>query len=603
MKVLVVGGFLGAGKTTAIRCLAEHLRERGERVAVITNDQGHTLVDTEAVRASATLVREIGGGCFCCRYTELESALDEAADAGISVAITEAVGSCTDLVATVLSPLCDRRTGRFQMGPLSVVVDPWRVRDIAAGAFTEDVAYLFRKQIEEADVLVVSRADGGPPDVTKTLRTLNGDAALVSFSGKTGAGAAAWLAARPAKPAAPLVLDYDRYAAAEAALGWLNARVCITSSHPFAPRAVVLDLLGALRSLPVAHVKLAVVEPAGGTAALVRQGGEPSLDLGALQAESTTLRLLVNARAAIAPAELESAVRAALRGAAIGAEVTWSAVSSFEPARPVPVHRYAFRCGSGDDASCCAAFYERPEVRFLLGDSLHPGGTELTLSLAEHLHLTEGDAVLDVACGRGTSLRALADRWGIRGTGLDAGGTPVDDTCVSVMRGDAHAIPFADGAFRSMLCECAVSTFADQRQALSEIRRVLAHGGRVVVSDMVVDGPIPELLRPYAHAGACLAGARTMIGWQELFADAGFTVVETRDESLHLARMISDIKRKLVGVALARAAGALPADVNLDVKESRILVREAEQTLRAGHVKYGAWILERSGDAPAETRA
>lgn len=593
MKVHVVGGFLGAGKTTAIRRLAEYLRERGERVAVITNDQGHSLVDTEAVRASAAEVREIGGGCFCCRYGDLEEALDAAADAGMSVAITEAVGSCTDLVATVLSPLADRRAGRLSLAPLSIVVDPWRVQEIARGAFSDDVAYLWKKQIEEADVIVVSRADARPPDVTAALREISRDAAIVAFSGKTGDGASEWLGAKPAKPALPLLIDYERYGAAEAELGWLNGHVVVVAERPFAPRGLVLDLLGALRSLPIAHVKIAVVEPSGGTAAIVRRDGQPMLDLGDLPNEVTELRLLVNARVAMPPEKLESAVCAAVSSAAVGATVTWDALSSFEPGKPVPVHRYGYRCGSGDDASCCAAFYDRPEVRFLLGDSLHPGGTDLTLSLAESLLLGDGKTVLDVACGRGTSLRAIADRWPIQGTGLDAGGVSVDDARLRVLRGDAHEIPFEADSFDSVLCECAVSTFADQRKALGEILRVLKPGGRVAVSDMVVDGPIPELLRPYAHAGACLAGARTTKGWEELFRDVGFEIDETRDESAHLARMIGDIKRKLVGVALARASGTLPADVKIDIKESRALIREAEETLRAGHVKYGAWILER----------
>ncbi|MFT5435088.1 MAG: G3E family GTPase, partial [Myxococcota bacterium] len=118
MRVHVIGGFLGAGKTTAIGALARYYAERGERVAIVTNDQGHALVDTAAlvdVLASksgsgsqerrTTGVTEIGGGCFCCRFPELEDGLVAAAGQGATVALAEAVGSCTDLVATVLSPL------------------------------------------------------------------------------------------------------------------------------------------------------------------------------------------------------------------------------------------------------------------------------------------------------------------------------------------------------------------------------------------------------------------------------------------------------------------------------------------------------------------
>lgn len=593
MKVYVVGGFLGAGKTSAIRALARKLAELGERVAVITNDQGHALVDTALVREDVAIVREIGGGCFCCRYPELESALLGTAEAGASVTIAEAVGSCTDLVATVLSPLAERHGDRFRVAPLAIVVDPWRVRDIARGAFNEDVAYLFRKQLEEADVILVSRADASPPDVGDVLREIRSDAAIVAISGRTGAGMSAWLSAAPQKPAAPLVIDYDRYAAAEADLGWLNARVHVTATRAFAPRSLILDVLGALRELPIAHLKIATIAPTHGTAALVRQGGEPGVALDALPAETERLELLVNARVAMSAAALAIAVKEAVLGAAAGATVEWTDLESFEPSRPVPVHRYTYRCGSGDDASCCAAFYDRPEVRFLLGDSWHPGGAALTLAQGAELDLTAGAKVLDVACGRGESLRVLRSRFAIEAMGLDAGDATGDED-VRIVRGDAHHVPFDDQVFDAVLCECAMSTFVDPRGALLEMRRVIKPTRRIAVSDMIVEGPIPELLRPYAHTGACFAGARTERGWLALFADAGLEVVRSSDESRALAELVSGIKRRLVGAALGRAAGALPAGITLDVKKARALIRAAEDVLGKGHVRYGAWILARA---------
>ena len=56
MNVHVLGGFLGAGKTTLARALAGRLRDQGERVAIVTNDQGSLLVDTQLCRdAGASL--------------------------------------------------------------------------------------------------------------------------------------------------------------------------------------------------------------------------------------------------------------------------------------------------------------------------------------------------------------------------------------------------------------------------------------------------------------------------------------------------------------------------------------------------------------------
>ena len=60
--------------------------------------------------------------------------------------------------------------------------------------------------------------------------------------------------------------------------------------------------------------------------------------------------------------------------------------------------------------ACCAAFYEQDWVQAVLGDSFHPGGTDLTARLVRGLHLPPNARVLDVACGIGTQAIGLARR-------------------------------------------------------------------------------------------------------------------------------------------------------------------------------------------------
>src|SRR5215472_9910320 len=95
-RYIMIGGFLGAGKTTAVAQLAQRLSAKGQRVGLITNDQGNGLVDTAVLRARGFATEEIPGGCFCCRFNSLlEAARKLTAAARPDVFIAEPVGSCT----------------------------------------------------------------------------------------------------------------------------------------------------------------------------------------------------------------------------------------------------------------------------------------------------------------------------------------------------------------------------------------------------------------------------------------------------------------------------------------------------------------------------
>src|SRR5687768_12598014 len=163
-RYYMIGGFLGAGKTTAVAALAQHLTKAGLRVGLITNDQGSELVDTAMLRARGFATEEIPGGCFCCRFNSLVDAAKKLTDTARPDAfVAEPVGSCTDLMATVTYPLRRIYGDRFRVAPLSVLVDPVRAQQIfglrEGRSFSEKVRYIWRKQIEEADIIVVTKSD------------------------------------------------------------------------------------------------------------------------------------------------------------------------------------------------------------------------------------------------------------------------------------------------------------------------------------------------------------------------------------------------------------------------------------------------------------
>src|SRR3989449_1134402 len=163
-RYIMIGGFLGAGKTTSVARLAQHLTDQGLKVGLITNDQGSELVDTAMLRSRGFATEEIPGGCFCCRFNSLvDAARKLTAATRPDVFIAEPVGSCTDLVATVTYPLRRIYRNNFSIAPLSVLVDPIRALRVFGlengDKFSEKVLYIYRKQLEEADFIVINKCD------------------------------------------------------------------------------------------------------------------------------------------------------------------------------------------------------------------------------------------------------------------------------------------------------------------------------------------------------------------------------------------------------------------------------------------------------------
>ena len=131
MKLILVGGFLGGGKTTAIVNACHMLMGRGKSVAVITNDQGNQQVDGLFVESMGIKNQTVANGCFCCRYDELDAHLNSLTINSTDYIFAESVGSCADLVATLVKPLNQFKP---QLGVfICVVVDAGLVASMLEG--------------------------------------------------------------------------------------------------------------------------------------------------------------------------------------------------------------------------------------------------------------------------------------------------------------------------------------------------------------------------------------------------------------------------------------------------------------------------------------
>ena len=359
VRFIMVGGFLGAGKTTTIGRLACLFGRQGKNVGIVTNDQAADLVDTHLLRSQGHLVGEVAGACFCCHFNDLIATVEglEAA-ARPDYILAEPVGSCTDLVATVVQPLVQLFEGRFDVAPYGVILKPSHglriLKPRAKSGFSPKAAYIFRKQLEEADFVIVNRIDEISASEADELGDLVAaelpDTPQLRISAKTGEGFDAFvefLDQRGDFGRRILELDYDIYAEGEAELGWLNARVAIQCVEPLDLDRLVLDIISriqiALAALDAetAHLKVIGLAPESfAVANLVSSQSQPELSLPS-RCQTRDVELIVNARVALDPDSLKLEVQRAVEAAcsASAARARWQETSSFRPGRPVPTHR------------------------------------------------------------------------------------------------------------------------------------------------------------------------------------------------------------------------------------------------------------------------
>jgi len=360
-RYIMIGGFLGAGKTTAVLALARKFRADGKRAGLITNDQSYGLVDTAMLSSHGFDVEEIGGGCFCCRFDSLVDASNSLSkEARPDAFIAEPVGSCTDLRAAVSYPLRRMYGDDFEVAPLSVLVDPVRAErmlGLAEGrAFAPKVHYVYDKQLEEADAIVINKSDlldeARLGALSAALLNRYPHARLFAISARTGAGLEQWfeymLTSTCGSQDSPEV-DYRTYAQGEALLGWMNCTVKLKSDGEFDGNAFLEALAARMQNEmttgEIAHLKMTLSPDQGNDIAvlnLVRNDGAVEFSH-RLQAPLESGQLIVNMRAQDAPQHLwlltESALGATVSEFGAASEIEQR--EFFRPGEPRPTYRMA----------------------------------------------------------------------------------------------------------------------------------------------------------------------------------------------------------------------------------------------------------------------
>jgi G3E family GTPase len=319
-RFAVIGGYLGAGKTTLMIGLARYLKDRhGRNVAIITNDQGHVLVDTKYASEAGFDVREVMGGCFCSTFPEfVKNARSIVQTSRPDVILAEPIGTSTNILSSVVEPLRAQYPEEFDVAPFLVVVDATRAADLEGSK-----RLIPAHQVKEAEFVLLSKVDrldaDGLERAMQAVKVLAPDAKVIPYSARTGLGVA---------DIASLVLsaersvkvrkseDHKKFAAEKSSMSWYSSTSRVVPSERVDLYDLATSVLrAAADSFPVedlAHVKVMVTSP--------KVGAKMSLVADSVQTDGVRgsrylgeeARLVVNARVMATPKRLGEVMRAAV---------------------------------------------------------------------------------------------------------------------------------------------------------------------------------------------------------------------------------------------------------------------------------------------------
>lgn len=357
MNFYLVNGFLGSGKTTAIANACKLLTAQSMKVAVITNDQGTQQVDSAYMQALTLPNAEVVNGCFCCRYNELEKAIAALKiSAQPEIIFAESVGSCTDLIATIVKPFLLNHYKTKVV--ISVFADACLLHSIMKGnaCFIEDaIQYIYKKQLEEADILIINKTDLLEKEellYVKQIIEASYPAKKIIFQNSYNENDLYnWLQLLKTFTVpdhrCSLDIDYNTYASGEAALAWLDQKISIHTINPVAADTA-LQLTDSIyekikfAGYAIGHLKFLLSNDEWQQKISYTTNYRKEQTIAPVH-NCKHIGLLINARVQASPAQLQSLITNTIHEAIMqtGCRIVKHKSSAFQPGYPKPVHRIA----------------------------------------------------------------------------------------------------------------------------------------------------------------------------------------------------------------------------------------------------------------------
>lgn len=180
--------------------------------------------------------------------------------------------------------------------------------------------------------------------------------------------------------------------------------------------------------------------------------------------------------------------------------------------------------------------YETEEMNCILGDTIRPGGIEITDECVKFCKFSEGDSVLDIGCGKGITVEYLEKEYHLRSYGIDPSKVLLKqgksrNPKINICEGTGENIPFLDNCIDGIFAECTLSLMNDLPKVLNEINRVLKINGWFIITDVYAKNPEYLNLLNEFNFKTCLRGLHDIEKLKRNLASNGFNIILFKDYS------------------------------------------------------------------------
>ncbi len=185
MKCIIIGGFLGSGKTTTIRKLVEYLGNQGKKTAILVNEIGEIGIDGDTISKAGVETREITSGCICCslRISMEYTLRNLMASYSPDTIIIEPTGIA--FPGQIKSNIENMNLPGVTFAPIVNLVDASSLSSEAG-----ELQNFMKNQIGDAEILGINKVDLVGPEklleICLLLRKLNTKARMIHFSAREG---------------------------------------------------------------------------------------------------------------------------------------------------------------------------------------------------------------------------------------------------------------------------------------------------------------------------------------------------------------------------------------------------------------------------------